>query len=116
MFSAVFLSPGRQKHSTRWRRGSPRRRNGAMLAVDANLVVRYLTGDHPDQSARARSSIDSEDVFVCTTVLGERNGCAASILIEPRKPPGRRAPSQDLRASPSKTRASRPAGWAGGSA
>jgi len=40
-----------------------------MLAVDTNLIVRYLTDDHPEQSARAL--IDSEDVFVCTTVLLE---------------------------------------------
>ena len=42
-----------------------------MLAIDTNLIVRYLTGDHPDQSARAKALIDSEDIFVCTTVLLE---------------------------------------------
>ena len=42
-----------------------------MLAVDTNVVVRYLTGDHPKQSAKARVLIDSEDIFVCTTVLLE---------------------------------------------
>ena len=42
-----------------------------MLAIDANVVVRYLTGDHPDQSARARAIIDGEPVFVATTVLLE---------------------------------------------
>lgn len=42
-----------------------------MLAVDTNVVVRYLTGDHPQQSARARSLLDREDVFVCITVLLE---------------------------------------------
>jgi predicted nucleic-acid-binding protein len=42
-----------------------------MLAIDTNLIVRYLTGDHPVQSARAKSIIDAEDVFVCTTVLLE---------------------------------------------
>ena len=52
-------------------RGSPGRRSGGMLAIDTNLIVRYLTGDHPDQSARAKALIDSEDVFVCTTVLLE---------------------------------------------
>jgi predicted nucleic acid-binding protein len=50
-----------------------------MLAIDTNLIVRYLTGDHPEQSPKARALIDSEDVFVCTTVLLEtewvlRNG------------------------------------------
>jgi predicted nucleic acid-binding protein len=42
-----------------------------MLAIDTNLIVRYLTGDHPDQSRRARTLIDKENVFVCTTVLLE---------------------------------------------
>jgi predicted nucleic acid-binding protein len=42
-----------------------------MLAIDTNILVRYLTGDHPDQSPRAKGLIDSHDVFVCTTVLLE---------------------------------------------
>ena len=42
-----------------------------MLAIDTNVIVRYLTGDHPKQSARARAVIDGEDVFVSTTVLLE---------------------------------------------
>lgn len=42
-----------------------------MLGIDTNLVVRYLTADHPAQSAKARALIDGEDVFVCTTVLLE---------------------------------------------
>src|SRR5205823_3096068 len=42
-----------------------------MLAIDSNLIVRYLTGDHPEQSATAKALIDSKDVFVCTTVLLE---------------------------------------------
>ncbi len=42
-----------------------------MLAIDTNLIVRYLTGDHPEQSPKARTLIDHEEVFVCTTVLLE---------------------------------------------
>jgi predicted nucleic acid-binding protein len=42
-----------------------------MLAIDTNVVVRYLTGDHPEQSPRARALIDGHDVFVSTTVLLE---------------------------------------------
>jgi predicted nucleic acid-binding protein len=42
-----------------------------MPAIDTNLIVRYLTGDHPGQSAKARAVIDGEDVFVSTTVLLE---------------------------------------------
>jgi predicted nucleic-acid-binding protein len=42
-----------------------------MLAIDTNLLVRYLTADHPEQSRKAKTLVDSEDVFVCTTVLLE---------------------------------------------
>ncbi|ESY85037.1 twitching motility protein PilT [Mesorhizobium sp. LNHC220B00] len=42
-----------------------------MLAIDTNLVVRYLTGDHPEQSSRARRLIDGGRVFVATTVILE---------------------------------------------
>jgi predicted nucleic acid-binding protein len=42
-----------------------------MLAIDTNLVVRYLTADHPQQSPKARAVLDNEEVFVCTTVLLE---------------------------------------------
>jgi predicted nucleic acid-binding protein len=42
-----------------------------MLAIDTNLIVRYLTGDHPAQSASAKNLIDGQDVFICTTVLME---------------------------------------------
>lgn len=42
-----------------------------MLAIDTNLVVRYLTGDHPQQSAKAKAVIDGEEVFVSTTVMLE---------------------------------------------
>lgn len=42
-----------------------------MLAIDTNVVVRLLTGDHPDQSARARSLIERQRVLVPTTVVLE---------------------------------------------
>jgi predicted nucleic acid-binding protein len=42
-----------------------------VLAVDTNIIVRYLTADHPEQFAKARALIDRGDVFVCTTVLLE---------------------------------------------
>jgi predicted nucleic-acid-binding protein len=42
-----------------------------MLAIDTNVVVRYLTTDDPTQSRKARALIEGEDVFVCTTVLLE---------------------------------------------
>ena len=50
-----------------------------MLAIDTNLIVRYLTGDHPKQSVRARKLIDGEDVFVCTTVLLETEWVLRSV-------------------------------------
>lgn len=42
-----------------------------MLAIDTNLIVRYLTGDHPKQSPRARALIDGQPVFAGVTVLLE---------------------------------------------
>ena len=42
-----------------------------MLAVDTNIIVRYLVADEPEQFAKARALIDGEDIFVCTTVLLE---------------------------------------------
>jgi predicted nucleic acid-binding protein len=50
-----------------------------MLAVEPNLIVRYLTGDHPGQSAKARAVIDGEDVFVSTTVLLETEWVLRSV-------------------------------------
>ena len=42
-----------------------------MLAVDTNIIVRYLTADHSEQFAQASALIHGEDVYVCTTVLLE---------------------------------------------
>lgn len=42
-----------------------------MIAIDTNIVVRYLTGDHPAQSAKARALIDPEKAFVSVTVMLE---------------------------------------------
>lgn len=42
-----------------------------MLAIDTNLIVRYLTGDHPRQAARARAIIDGESVFIPVTAILE---------------------------------------------
>lgn len=42
-----------------------------MIAIDTNLIVRYLTRDHATQSARARTLIDGENVFAAVTVLLE---------------------------------------------
>lgn len=50
-----------------------------MLAIDTNIIVRYLTGDHPRQSAAARALIDGKDVFVCITVLLETEWVLRSV-------------------------------------
>ena len=42
-----------------------------MLAVDTNVIVRYLTGDDAEQFAKASALIGSEHVYICTTVLLE---------------------------------------------
>ncbi len=50
-----------------------------MLAIDTNILVRYLTGDHPQQSVRARTVIDGDEVFVSTTVLMEAEWVLRSV-------------------------------------
>jgi predicted nucleic-acid-binding protein len=42
-----------------------------VLAVDTNIIVRYLTADHPEQFAKARALVDGEHIFVGATVLLE---------------------------------------------
>jgi predicted nucleic-acid-binding protein len=42
-----------------------------MQAVDTNLVVRYLTGDDPGQSAKVRRIIGKKPVFIPRTVILE---------------------------------------------
>ena len=42
-----------------------------MLAVDTNVIVRYLTGDDPQQAQKARAVIGHKPVFVSRTVLLE---------------------------------------------
>ena len=50
-----------------------------MRAIDTNVVVRYLTGDHPEQAARAKSVIDTGPVFTSTTVLLESEWVLRSV-------------------------------------
>ena len=42
-----------------------------MLAIDTNIIVRYLTDDDAQQSAKAKAIIEGDDVFVTTSVLLE---------------------------------------------
>jgi predicted nucleic acid-binding protein len=50
-----------------------------MLAIDTNIVVRYLTADHLDQSARAKQLIENEEVLVSVTVLLEAEWVLRSV-------------------------------------
>lgn len=56
-----------------------------MLAIDTNLIIRYLTGDHPKQSARARKLIDAGDIYVGITVMLEAEWVLRSVY---EYPPG----------------------------
>lgn len=40
-------------------------------AIDTNVVVRFLTNDHPQQGAVARAVVEDGDIFLPTTVLLE---------------------------------------------
>jgi predicted nucleic-acid-binding protein len=40
-------------------------------AIDTNVIVRFLTGDDPAQTARARKLIEGGEIFVSTSVLLE---------------------------------------------
>jgi predicted nucleic acid-binding protein len=50
-----------------------------MLAIDTNVVVRYLAADHPEQSRNAKELVESEKVFLCTTVLLESEWVLRSV-------------------------------------
>ena len=56
-----------------------------MIAIDTNVVVRYLTGDHPDQSPRARTLVDGQPVFVPVTVTLETEWVLRSVYKLPRE-------------------------------
>jgi len=49
-----------------------------MIAIDTNVVIRFITNDDPEQSKRAKSLIDSTDVSVSTTVILEAGWVLAS--------------------------------------
>jgi predicted nucleic-acid-binding protein len=48
-----------------------KKRTGNMYAIDTNILVRYLTSDHPEQYAKACEVIESKDIFVSTSVFLE---------------------------------------------
>lgn len=57
----------------------PAKQSGAMLAIDTNIIVRYMTGDHPMQSAQARALVEAEQLFVGMTVLLETEWVLRSV-------------------------------------
>ena len=56
-----------------------RKRNDAKRANDSHVVVRYVTGDDPDQSAKARAAVDGGAVVASTTVLLESEWVLRSV-------------------------------------
>lgn len=42
-----------------------------MVAIDTNVLVRFLTNDHSEQSPRARALVEGQEVFVASTVILE---------------------------------------------
>jgi predicted nucleic acid-binding protein len=50
-----------------------------MLAIDTNVIVRYLTGDDRKHPARAKALIEGQEVFVATTVLLEAEWVLRSV-------------------------------------
>src|SRR3546814_8769854 len=46
-------------------------RHGAVRVIASHVLVRFVTGDDPEQAAKARTLIGAGDIFVATTVLLE---------------------------------------------
>lgn len=42
-----------------------------MVAIDTNVLVRFLTNDHPEQSPRARALVEDHEIFVALTMILE---------------------------------------------
>ena len=50
-----------------------------MRAIDTNIVVRFLTGDDPDQSPLARALVEAGDLYVPLTVMLEAEWVLRSV-------------------------------------
>ena len=50
-----------------------------MLAIDTNVLVRYLTNDHPEQSVRAHALLTANDIFVSNSVFLESEWVLRSV-------------------------------------
>ena len=55
-----------------------------MVAIDTNILIRFLTGDDAAQADRARRLIESNPVWVSTTVLLESEWVLRRLLGLPR--------------------------------
>jgi len=50
-----------------------------MIGIDTNLVIRYVTGDDPEQSPRARTIIDGQPVFLAVAAVLEAEWVLRSV-------------------------------------
>jgi predicted nucleic acid-binding protein len=55
-----------------------------MLAVDTNIVIRYLTNDDARQSSQARAFVNANDIALTATVLLEADWVLRSAFRYPR--------------------------------
>ena len=55
-----------------------------MVAIDTNILVRFLAGDDAAQSLRARQLLETEAIWVATTVLLESEWVLRRLLKVPR--------------------------------
>ena len=56
-----------------------------VIAIDTNVVVRFLVNDDREQARRARALVDGEDIFVATSVLLETEWVLRSAYQLPRQ-------------------------------
>jgi predicted nucleic-acid-binding protein len=56
-----------------------------VIAIDTNIVVRFVVNDDREQAKRARALIEAEDVFLPTSVLLETEWVLRSAYKFPRK-------------------------------
>jgi len=53
-----------------------------MLAIDTDLIVRYLAGDDAAQAVRARKLIDNNEAFACTELSGYPNHPLLRVIVQ----------------------------------
>ncbi len=56
-----------------------------MIAIDTNIIVRFLVNDDHEQAERARALVEAEDAFVPTSVLLETEWVLRSAYRLPRQ-------------------------------